>query len=70
MTGIAAAQALYNASVTDFIIVDVNDYIGGRVKHTTFGTNASTGEPYVVELGANWVQGLVSPEVVQFSLLV
>ncbi|EPE27798.1 FAD/NAD(P)-binding protein [Glarea lozoyensis ATCC 20868] len=62
MTGIAAAQALYNASVTDFIIVDVNDYIGGRVKHTTFGKNASTSEPYVVELGANWVQGLVSPE--------
>jgi polyamine oxidase len=60
MTGIAAAQALHNASVTEFIIVDVNDYIGGRVKHTTFGKNASTGEPYVVELGANWVQGLGS----------
>ena len=51
MTGIAAAQALHNASVTDFIIVDVNDYIGGRVKHTSFGKNASSGEPYVVELG-------------------
>ena len=61
MAGIAAAQALSNASMTDFIIVDVNDYIGGRVAHTTFGTNVSSGEHYVVELGANWVQGLVSP---------
>ena len=60
MTGIAAAQALTNSSMTDFIIVDVNDYIGGRIKHTTFGLNQTSNEPYVVELGANWVQGLQS----------
>ncbi|KAF4625278.1 hypothetical protein G7Y89_g12888 [Cudoniella acicularis] len=60
MTGIAAAQTLHNNSISDFIIVDVNDYIGGRVKHTNFGKDAN-GNPYVVELGANWVQGLVSP---------
>jgi polyamine oxidase len=61
MAGIAAAQSLHNASISDFVIVDVNDYIGGRVAHTTFGTNPVTKEPYVVELGANWVQGLGSP---------
>jgi len=60
MAGITAAQALSNASVTDFLIVDVNDYIGGRVAHTTFGKDPN-GNPYTVELGANWVQGLVSP---------
>ncbi|TVY48654.1 Polyamine oxidase [Lachnellula occidentalis] len=60
MAGIAAAQSLHNASVSDFVIVDVNSYIGGRVAHTTFGTNPATKQPYTVELGANWVQGLVS----------
>ncbi|KAI1268404.1 amine oxidase [Xylariaceae sp. FL1019] len=55
--GITAAQTLTNASVTDFLIIDRNDYIGGRVKHTEFGKK-SDGTPYTVELGANWVQGL------------
>jgi polyamine oxidase len=60
VAGIAAAQVLHNASISDFLIIDVNDYIGGRVAHTTFGKNPTTGAPFTVELGANWVQGLVS----------
>ncbi|ERS95300.1 polyamine oxidase (propane-1,3-diamine-forming) [Sporothrix schenckii 1099-18] len=60
VAGITAAQALANASVTDFLLVDRNDYIGGRVAHTTFGTKADNSS-YTVELGANWVQGLGSP---------
>ncbi|KAG9245157.1 putative flavin-containing polyamine oxidase [Calycina marina] len=59
MAGIAAAQSMNNESMTDFIIVDVNSYIGGRVAHTTFGKDAD-GNPYTVELGANWIQGLGS----------
>jgi polyamine oxidase len=59
MAGIAAAQSLTNASVTDFVIVDVNSYIGGRVKNAKFGKDLD-GNPYTVELGANWVQGLGS----------
>ncbi|KAK8125406.1 uncharacterized protein PG998_001165 [Apiospora kogelbergensis] len=39
VAGITAAQALSNASVTDFLIVETNDYIGGRVRHTQFGWN-------------------------------
>lgn len=58
--GIAAAQALSNASVTDFLIVEYNGQIGGRVAHTTFGAKPD-GSPYTIELGANWVQGLVTP---------
>jgi len=54
LAGITAAQAMSNASMSDFIIVDVNSYIGGRVAHTTFGKDP-TGNPYTVELGANWV---------------
>ncbi|KAF3761586.1 amine oxidase [Cryphonectria parasitica EP155] len=57
VAGITAAQALSNASISDFIIVDRNDYIGGRMYHTTFGDKGD-GTPYVVELGANWIQGL------------
>ncbi|KAI1102605.1 putative flavin-containing polyamine oxidase [Jackrogersella minutella] len=57
VAGITAAQALSNASVSDFLIVERNDYVGGRLAHTEFGTKPD-GTPYVVELGANWVQGL------------
>ena len=61
VAGITTAWALQNASVEDFVIVERNDYVGGRIAHTTFGTNPETGEPYTIELGANWVQGLGSP---------
>ncbi|KAL2058091.1 hypothetical protein ABVK25_001709 [Lepraria finkii] len=56
--GITAAQGLTNNSVTDFLIVEYNGDIGGRVAHTTFG---APNQSYTVELGANWVQGIVTP---------
>ncbi|KAL6714121.1 hypothetical protein ACLMJK_008615 [Lecanora helva] len=55
--GITAAQALVNNSITDFLIVEYNSDIGGRVAHTTFG---APNQSYTIELGANWVQGLVT----------
>ncbi|KAI0016095.1 amine oxidase [Xylariomycetidae sp. FL0641] len=65
VAGITAAQALSNASVTDFVVVERNGYVGGRVAHAEFGRAAASGggggAPYVVELGANWVQGLGTP---------
>lgn len=61
VAGVTAAQALSNASVTDFVIVERNSYIGGRVAHTTFGSKPDGSGPYTVELGANWIQGLGSP---------
>ncbi|RCI12224.1 hypothetical protein L249_0157 [Ophiocordyceps polyrhachis-furcata BCC 54312] len=54
MAGITAAQALTNASVHDFVILEYQDRIGGRAWHTQFGG-------HTVELGANWVQGLGKP---------
>ncbi|KAL8765096.1 MAG: hypothetical protein Q9209_007719 [Squamulea sp. 1 TL-2023] len=53
-------QALSNASVTDFVIIEYLPDVGGRVLHTNFGRKPD-GTPYVVELGANWVQGLGTP---------
>lgn len=47
-------QAISNASVSDFLIVEYNSEIGGRVRHTEFGKDPD-GKPYTVELGANWV---------------
>ena len=47
-----AQQALTNASVEDFLVVEYNGEIGGRVAHTTFGKKAD-GTPYTVELGSN-----------------
>lgn len=54
--GITAGQALSNASVTDFLIIEYNNDIGGRVAHTAFGRKLD-GSSYIFELGANWVQG-------------
>ncbi|KAI9659120.1 MAG: hypothetical protein M1821_002080 [Bathelium mastoideum] len=54
----ALQQVLANRSIGDFVIVEHNAQIGGRVAHTTFGAKGKT---FTVELGANWVQGLGSP---------
>jgi polyamine oxidase len=47
-------QALTNQSITDFLVLEYNDDIGGRLRQTDFGKDPS-GKPYTVELGANWV---------------
>ncbi|KAG8534075.1 uncharacterized protein KY384_000918 [Bacidia gigantensis] len=54
------AQALSNNSVTDFLILEYNSEIGGRCRHASFGKDKN-GNPYTVELGANWIQGTQSP---------
>jgi hypothetical protein len=50
-------RTLSDANITDFIIVEYKDEIGGRVHHESFGRGPD-GEPLLVEYGANWVQGL------------
>ena len=44
--------------MTDFLILEYNTEIGGRVKNVKFGTNPNTGGNYTVEVGANWVSYL------------
>ncbi|KAF4332776.1 n1-acetylpolyamine oxidase [Fusarium beomiforme] len=61
VAGIAAAQNLTNAGIKDFVIVEHNDYIGGRLWKQSFGKNAE-GKPYTIEFGANWIEGIGSPE--------
>ncbi|KAF4449514.1 hypothetical protein F53441_7219 [Fusarium austroafricanum] len=61
VAGIAAAQNLTNAGIEDFVIVEYNDYIGGRMRNSLFGKNAD-GKPYTIEFGANWVEGIGSLE--------
>ncbi|KAJ5678207.1 uncharacterized protein N7477_003840 [Penicillium maclennaniae] len=60
MAGISTAQALHNASVHDFAILEYRDTIGGRAWHVPFGEDQD-GKPYTIEMGANWVQGLGNP---------
>lgn len=50
-------QALSNQSISDFLIIEYQDHIGGRMRNTQFGSDPS-GNPYTVELGANWISGL------------
>ncbi|RAK84929.1 flavin-containing polyamine oxidase [Aspergillus costaricaensis CBS 115574] len=57
MAGIAAAQTLHNASMEDFMILEYRDTIGGRAWHKPFGQDKD-GNPYIIEMGCNWVQGL------------
>ncbi|GFF63469.1 polyamine oxidase [Aspergillus lentulus] len=61
MAGIKAAETLSNASIHDFVILEYRDTIGGRAWHTDFGKDEN-GDPYVVELGANWIQGIGTPD--------
>ncbi|KAL4945099.1 hypothetical protein BDV06DRAFT_219631 [Aspergillus oleicola] len=59
MAGVSAAQALSENSMDDFVILEYRDTLGGRVWHANFGEDPN-GDPYVIEYGANWVQGLGS----------
>ena len=53
VTGISAAKALSEKGITNFIILEADSEIGGRVKSTVL---KSTG--IRVELGANWISGI------------
>ena len=44
----------------DFLILEYRDRIGGRAWHENFGQDKD-GNPYVVEMGANWVRILAHP---------
>ena len=52
--GIAAANVLKNANI-DFLLLEANDYIGGRMQKHTFGK-------FVIENGANWIHSPYTDE--------
>src|SRR6266404_1755454 len=51
---IIAARTLSQQGITDFLIVEARDELGGRMRSTTFG---ESNRQLTVELGANWIQG-------------
>ncbi|EJT96963.1 amine oxidase [Dacryopinax primogenitus] len=62
LAGLSAAHALateYN--ITDYLIVEAQRFLGGRLHSVPFGLDQATGKPYLVEAGANWVHGVENP---------
>lgn len=59
MAGIRAAQELSQNGVDDFVIIEYQDRIGGRMHDVKFGQGPD-GVPYKVEAGANWVFDLAA----------
>ena len=47
-SGITAAKTLYDQGIKDFLVLEGQNYIGGRIKQTSFAGMK-------VELGANWI---------------
>ncbi|KAH9056463.1 amine oxidase [Lactarius vividus] len=54
VAGIIAARKLAAQGITDFLIVEARDELGGRMRSATFG---APNRQLTVELGANWVHG-------------
>lgn len=54
VAGILAARKLTEEGITDFLIVEARDELGGRMRSTSFG---APGRRVTVELGASWIQG-------------
>eukprot|EP01084_Bolivina_argentea_P249661 418041_1 len=50
MTGISAARFLFDAGVNNFVVIEAQDYIGGRTKTIPFG---GTG----LNAGGSWISG-------------
>ncbi|KAF9806856.1 hypothetical protein IEO21_08503 [Rhodonia placenta] len=54
VAGVIAARTFYEQGITNFVIVEARDELGGRLQSQTIG---APGRELVVEYGANWVQG-------------
>ena len=48
LSGITAAKTLYDQGVTDFLVLEGQSYIGGRITQASFAG-------VKVEMGANWI---------------
>ncbi|KAF8269637.1 amine oxidase [Lactarius quietus] len=54
VAGIIAARSLAAQGITDFIIIEARNELGGRMRSATFG---APNNQLTIELGANWVHG-------------
>ncbi|BFI29912.1 hypothetical protein AXG93_1988s1270 [Marchantia polymorpha subsp. ruderalis] len=55
MAGIAAGRTLTEMGITNFVILEATDRVGGRIRNTDFAGMK-------VEMGANWVEGVNGKE--------
>ncbi|KAH9012814.1 amine oxidase [Lactarius deliciosus] len=54
VAGISAARRLAAQGITNFLIVEARDELGGRMRSATFG---APNRQLTVEVGANWIHG-------------
>lgn len=54
VAGIIAARTLAAQGITDFLIVEGRNELGGRARSATFG---APNRQMTIELGANWIHG-------------
>ncbi|KZT60493.1 amine oxidase [Calocera cornea HHB12733] len=63
MTGLSAATLLSTAyNFSSYLLLEATGELGGRMRSTSFGDASSPGGRHVIELGANWVQGLTNED--------
>ncbi|CAF4189976.1 unnamed protein product [Rotaria sp. Silwood2] len=55
MAGMTAARTLSENGISDFLIIEAQSILGGRMKETKFGG-------YTIELGPSWIQGIRNNE--------
>ncbi|CAF4359743.1 unnamed protein product [Rotaria socialis] len=55
MAGVMVARTLSEKGISDFLIIEAESVLGGRMKETTF-------DKYTIELGANWIEGIRNHE--------
>eukprot|EP01084_Bolivina_argentea_P061742 112875_1 len=53
-SGIAAAKTLYEANITNILIIEAQNYIGGRTRIANFANHS-------VNVGASWISGNCNP---------
>ncbi len=51
VAGVEAAEKLYSSGITNIVLLEAQDYLGGRIK--TYFLNDD--EKYPLEMGATWI---------------
>ncbi|XP_033756400.1 spermine oxidase-like [Pecten maximus] len=67
IAGVTSAHYLKENGITDVIVLEASQRIGGRIHTVEFGKKAS-GEKAIVELGANWIHGRAHNPVYKWAL--
>lgn len=60
LSGITAAKTLLENNITDFYVLEGQDYIGGRIRAVQF-------EGETIETGANWLHSLSDEDSTAFA---